>query len=170
MFRYFVAACLVASASAVSAQMTVEFTESAPTDRFRIINKSACPSGELDLTIDLKGSAAGLLFDTTGTGQGVEVFQPFVLTEGADYLKQVPDVADGARSVTLSISDLPAQKTVSFTIDVDDTQAISTNGQIRVAGDEIAGATVRLSGQTALGETQFSSDGTAVLSLNTCLT
>ncbi len=164
------AICLaLMAAGPAAAQISVSFVDSAPTDIFEITNTSACPSGEMEVTIDLTGSEAGLLFDTTPTGVGVQVFQPFVLTRGAEYLTSVPQVADGARMITLSVKSLPGEGQIRFTIDVDDTLPQSGNGQIRVSGSEMAGAQVRLTGPAATLEADFGATGRAVLGLNTCL-
>jgi len=155
--------------SQAAAQIEVSYVDSAPTDIFEIRNLSACPSGMMEVTIDLQGSDAGLLFDTTPTGVGVEVSQPFVLTRGAEYLTAVPQVSDGARQLTLSVTDLPGQSVIGFTIDVDDTLEQSGNGQIRVSGFEMAGASVRLTGDAVAETAPFDETGQATLSLNTCL-
>ena len=170
MFRQSVTVFFVVCASAAQADMAVRFDEGAPKDRFRIVNLSTCPTGPVDLTIDLSGSSAGLIFDTTAQGQGVEVFQPFELVEGADLVTGVPTVRDGDARLTLSLQDLPAQASVAFTIDVDDTLARSSNGQIMVSGSEIAGARVTLTGATLSGAANFDQSATASISLNTCLT
>lgn len=156
-------------ASQASAQIEVSFVDSAPTDIFEIRNTSACPSGTMELTIDLKGSDAGLLFDTTPVGVGVQVSQPFVLTKGAEFVAGIPQVSDGARQLTLSVTDLPGESAIGFTIDVDDTLVQSGNGQIRVSGSEMAGASVRLTGAAVAETAPFNATGQAVLSLNTCL-
>ena len=159
---------LVCSTQA-NAQIEVSFIDAAPTDVFEIKNMSACPSGAMELTIDLSASDAGLLFDTAPTGSGVQVYQPFVLTKGAEFLTSIPQVSDGARQITLSVMDLPGQSSIGFTIDVDDTLAQSGNGQTRVSGFEMAGAEVRLSGDAVAEAASFDAAGEAVLALNTCL-
>ena len=151
------------------AQIAISYVDSAPTDIFDITNLSPCPSGQMELTIDLTESTAGLVFDTVPQGQGVNVSQPFVLSVGAEYLEGVPIVSDGAAQLTLRIADLPADGRITFTIDVDDTLPQSFNGQTRVSGVEIAGAAVRLSGDAAFGEGAFDANGQALVGLNTCL-
>jgi len=66
------------------ADVTVRFEESAPKDRFTITNDGPCPMGEVAVVIDLGASAAGLIFDVTGTGAGVSVFQPMELVRGQE--------------------------------------------------------------------------------------
>jgi len=120
------------------AQIDVIFDEGAPKDRFIVTNASACAMPEGELTIDLNGSAGGLVFDVTGAGAGVEVFQPFEVVAGAAELSAVPTVVDGDRAVTLGISSLAPGASIAFTIDVDDT--IGTRA-ITVSNSEISGAT-----------------------------
>jgi hypothetical protein len=131
------------------ADIEARFTESAPKDRFTFTNVSDCPLGASVLTLDLAGSVAGLIFDTTGAGAGVDVFQPFEMVAGGDVLAAVSPVADGDTIITLTLRGLAPGQTVGFTIDVDDTMANGALGQIRVAGSEIAGASVALTGASA---------------------
>ncbi len=159
----------LALSTPAAAQIEITYVDAAPTDIFEITNLSACPSGTMDLTIDLEGSQGGLLFDTTPRGLGVQVSQPLVITEGTAFLAALPQVSDGARQITLSIADLPGQSMIGFTIDVDDTLPQSQNGQTRVSGSEMAGAQVRLSGAAVAQTAAFEPDGRAVLMLNTCL-
>jgi len=74
-------ACLTTLATALTlcatpafADIEVTFLESAPKDRFTFTNTGACDLGPAVLSLDLAGSAAGLIFDTSGAGAGVEVF------------------------------------------------------------------------------------------------
>ena len=162
------AAVLAILAQPAFADISAKFVESAPKDSFTFVNTSACATGPIDLTVDLSGSAAGLIFDTTGNGAGVEVFQPFELVAGGAELKSVEAVTDGDTSVKLRLKDLPAGGKIAFTIDVDDTLAASSNGQIMVSGGEIAGASVSM---TAGGDTTratFDNRGNATLALKDC--
>lgn len=156
--------------TAAHADIAVSFVESAPKDRFEITNISTCPTGPMDVTIDLSGSSAGLIFDTTAQGQGVEVFQPFELVAGADYISGLPQVKDGDQQLTLTLADLPGQATVAFTIDVDDTLERSSNGQIMINGSEISGARVEISGAGLTTDASFDQTARADISANTCLT
>ncbi|MEM9851395.1 MAG: aggregation factor core [Pseudomonadota bacterium] len=127
----------LAIAAPASADIRATFLEGAPKDRFTVENTSACAIRDVALTIDLRPSQGGLIFDTTAQGQGVEVFQPFELTAGADTLRRPPEVADGDQALTLEIGLLPPGRAISFTIDVDDTRG---GREITVNGDEITGA------------------------------
>lgn len=128
------------------ANVEVTFREGAPKDRFVIANTGNCATGPVDITIDLSGSDAGLIFDVTNSGQGVEVFQPFVLVSGKSFVSGAPVVKDGDNKVTLKLSDLVKGKPVAFTVDVDDTAG---GREITVSGSEIAGASISVSGGAA---------------------
>ena len=162
------AAVLAILAQPAFADISAKFVESAPKDSFTFVNTSACATGPIDLTVDLSGSAAGLIFDTTGNGAGVEVFQPFELVAGGAELKSVEAVTDGDTSVKLRLKDLPAGGKIAFTIDVDDTLAASSNGQIMVSGGEIAGASVSMTAGGDTTRTTFDNRGNATLALKDC--
>ncbi len=133
-----VAAILVGASSAL-ADITVRFDEGAPKDRFEIRNSASCALKDATITIDMSGSAGGLIFDVTNTGAGVEVFQPFEVVAGRKALAELPVVTDGDRLVTLRVATLPSGGTIAFTIDVDDTKH---QREITVADSELKGATV----------------------------
>jgi len=143
-----VVASLLVAPNLANAELFVRFVESAPKDRFSIENRSDCAIEAQTLVLDLGQSAAGLIFDTEATGAGVEVFQPLDLVAGEEFLAVAPGVADGDNRVELSVASLPVSGEIRFTIDVDDTLAASSLGQIRVAGSEIEGAIIQL-GDTA---------------------
>lgn len=142
------------------ASIDVRFIEGAPKDRFEITHRGACTLSDVRLVIDLAPSAAGLIFDTTATGAGVDVFQPFELVEGADALTSHTPVNDGDRQVELSVKRLAPGTRIAFTVDVDDT--LGPRG-ITIAGSEIQGAAVRVlaSGFTATGRFSAQGDGQA---------
>ncbi len=117
--------------------LTVKFVEGAPRDRFEIIH-TATGVFLTDIRIDLASSSGGLIFDTEPGGAGVEVFQPFTAGEGID----AAEIADGADQINMRLDALSSGQRTGFTIDVDDRNAQSDLGQIRVTGSEIAGARV----------------------------
>ncbi|MGD1857176.1 MAG: hypothetical protein ACFB2W_23325 [Leptolyngbyaceae cyanobacterium] len=123
----------------------IEFIESAPKDRFVVTNMGSCTLEELMLELDLSQSAGKLIFDTTATGAGVEVFQPFEVEEGDIVPLAAEGVNDGDTILALQIASLGPNNRASFTIDVDDTLPRSDLGQIRVADSEISGAVVTIS-------------------------
>ena len=116
-----------------------------------ITNSGACAVEATELVIDLGGSAAGLIFDVTAAGAGVQVFQPFALVAGAGALDGVPKVSDGDRRVALSIRRLAAGAQIAFTIDVDNTigqrETIVSNSEIEGAIVETTTAGVTTSGR-----------------------
>ncbi|MEN0041637.1 MAG: aggregation factor core [Pseudomonadota bacterium] len=132
---------LALTAAPAFAEVDVSFIEGAPKDRFQIANNAQCDIENAELTIDLEGSAGGLIFDVTDTGAGVEVFQPFEVVAGVAFLANAPVVRDGDRRIALSIGQLPAGQTIAFTIDVDDT--INAR-EITVTDSELSGGSVRL--------------------------
>jgi len=126
---------------AVYSDITVSFIEGAPKDRFAIRNTGECPFKDLTLNVDLSSSTGNLIFDTTGSGAGVEVFQPFETDDGIELVSSAM-VQDGDKQLTIKVAELAPDTTVSFTIDVDDTLTNSELGQIRVGNSEIAGTQI----------------------------
>jgi len=139
--RTFTLIAALAAASPALADVEVTFRDGAPKDRFTITNIGGCPLGGSDVVINLEGSPSGLIFDITGDGAGVEVFQPFELVTGADLVLTASDVADGDTTLVLSLAPMTTGDSVVFTIDLDDT--VGTR-EITVSGSEIAGADVTL--------------------------
>lgn len=141
-----IAAFIIATSLAqpAYANLEVRFTESAPKDIFTVKNLGKCDLKEVLLEIDLTESAGQLIFDTTATGAGVEVFQPFEVRQGKMTLTSADNVQDGDTALALRIDQIAAGATVSFTIDVDDTLAKGELGNIRVSGSEIQGGSVRI--------------------------
>lgn len=145
--------------NAAAADITVSFIEGAPKDRFVIENTGSCAVNDAVFELDMGSSQGRLVFDVTPAGAGVEVFQPFEITAGADRLATVPDVVDGQSDLVLQLVQFAAGDTVVFTIDVDDTIG---QREITVTGSEIAGAEARLiTAQSAI--TRFDNTATARL-------
>lgn len=160
-----IAAITVTLATPAFADLQIRFDEGAPKDRFVIENTGDCALRDAKLTIDLAGSPYGLIFDVTGRGAGVEVFQPFELESGEASLKSQPLVRDGDNRLTLDFGNLPAGHTLSFTIDVDDT---ANNREITVSDAEIAGATVRLDALEGVQEAAFGNSASALMARPSC--
>ena len=120
------------------ADLEVQFIEGAPKDRFVITNVGNCALSSGQFEIDFTTSNAGLIFDVTGSGAGVEVFQPFAVTAGAQNLLSQPSITDGDQRAMLDMSGLGVNETIAFTIDVDDTNGTRA---ITVADSEISGTT-----------------------------
>lgn len=142
--RASVAAFALSFAHVSYANMAVDFREGAPKDRFTITNTGECELNDFELTIDLSDTDGMLIFDTTGNGAGVEVFQPFEVSKGAITLISSDTVKDGDTALSLAIQSLSAGESISFTIDVDDTLSDSELGNIRVSDSEIKGGAVRV--------------------------
>jgi hypothetical protein len=119
----------------------VKFVEGAPKDRFIVTNEGTCSIGSAELVIDFRETTAGLIFDVSSAGAGVEVYQPFEVTQGADFLTNLPMISDGDQTANLSIATLGATQKIEFTIDVDDTAGARA---ITVSNDEMNGASVSL--------------------------
>jgi len=151
---FFAIVFAVLTPAASMADIGVSFREGAPKDRFEIANVSKCALVDAEIVIDLNGSAGGLIFDVTATGAGVEVFQPFEIVAGGQYLVGLPQVKDGDRGVLLKVAQLPAGEKISFTIDVDDTVNAR---EITVADSELSGAKVLVKTSDASNEQVFAS-------------
>lgn len=145
--------------------VNVRFIEGAPKDRFEIRNSSACALTATTVALDLSTSQAGLIFDVTASGAGVEVFQPFELTAGADALRAIPAVTDGQDKLALDIAALEPGQIIAFTIDVDDTIG---QREITVSGSEISGASVQLATEADTRSATFDTTATASLPHSNC--
>ena len=153
-----------------NANLQVNFYESAPKDSFIIKNIGSCNLNNVNIEIDLSNSQGKLIFDTTATGAGVEVFQPFEVKSGKLELVSSGKVADGDKSLSVVVENLGPDETVSFTIDVDDTMPESSLGQIRVAGSEVQGAQVRVTdGDAETVEGSFTAKKVAMVKLPACV-
>lgn len=148
-------ALLALLAQPALADITLRFQEGAPKDRF-VISSDTCPLQNVDVLIDLDGSAGGLIFDVTSAGAGVEVFQPVEIQNGTVTAQPV---VDGDQQLTFRISSLRAGDDIIISADLDDVLANSSLGQIRIAGSELDGAVVQM---TIAGETETAifADGT----------
>ncbi|WP_300032440.1 aggregation factor core [uncultured Roseobacter sp.] len=156
---------LILSAQTAAADISVRFVESAPKDRFVIENTGACALKSAAITLDMAGSAGGLIFDVTGSGAGVEVFQPFDLVAGAEALTELPLVQDGDSALSLSVGTLEPGGQIAFTIDVDDT---SEARGIMVSGAEITGAAVRVTEGADTRSAAFDAGATATVAAGAC--
>ncbi|MBY5933134.1 aggregation factor core [Tateyamaria omphalii] len=145
--------------SAAVADLTVSFRDGAPKDRFTLSYDGACALDRLDVQIDLGAAPAGLIFDTTAAGAGVEVFQPLEWVSGA---ASTSEVTDGDTLLSLSLDEVRPGATWAFTVDIDDT---TSTRQITVDGSEMAGAVLRADGQAAA----FDASGMATVRLANCL-
>ncbi|UWR23093.1 hypothetical protein [Sulfitobacter sp. S190] len=127
-------AAIICSAGIAQACTSVAFVEGAPRDRFVLSDAQEVAA----VTVDLRGSAGRLIFDTADGGTGVEVFQP-LRDEGGTTASSV---LDGAEVIRVVLDGSSADGRAAFSIDVDDRLEASDLGQIRVTGGELEGASV----------------------------
>lgn len=165
-FKLISTAMLALAASTAQADLVVTFRDGAPKDLFTLTNTGSCVTDPFDVTLDLSPAPAGLIFDITASGQGVEVYQPFELTSGDALLRGTSEVTDGDQTLLLSLTHLAPGDGLSFTIDLDDTGGGS---EIIVSGAEIAGAVVEVSTGGALFRGTFDASGEAVVQLDDCI-
>lgn len=161
------AACLIGAcvATSAAADLAVRFDEGAPKDRFSFENTSACAIRNATLVLDLAGSSAGLIFDVTGQGAGVEVFQPLEMVSGQGALSTLPSVRDGDNRVAFDVAELAPGGSIAFTIDVDDTIG---QREITVSDSEIQGASVALVQNGIRVEAAFTNRARTRLPLGDC--
>lgn len=160
-------AALALTATAGSAELRASFIEGAPKDRFQFTNASACVLKDAEVLLDLSTSTAGLIFDVTAQGGGVEVYQPLDIVAGSQQLAAIPVVEDGQSSIRLNIVELSPGDVIAFTIDVDDTLG---SRAITVSGAEIAGASVSVLQGDMRSSGVFSERAEASLDLPNCAT
>jgi hypothetical protein len=156
----------LALSSPALADLDVRFDEGAPKDRFTISAAGGCDLGPMTVTINLQPSPFGLIFDTTSSGAGVQVFQPFEITDGREHLTAIPSVKDGDNSIQLTVNSLGKSQKISFTIDVDDTVQ---NREITVSDAEITGAKVVALRDGQRSEAVFGPNAMASVKMNACV-
>lgn len=152
--------------SAVLADLTVQFIEGAPKDRFIVTNTGACEMPETTVTLDLDAAGEGLIFDVTVAGAGVEFAQPFEVTEGRNRVLGLPELTDGDTVVSLNLSGLYPDESVVFTLDVD---ALDSTRPTTVTGSEIEGAMITAVFGEDVRKAAFTDAARAVLPLDPCL-
>lgn len=165
MKTFALALCATLCAGPSLADLRVQFLEGAPKDRFVITNQSTCALGRSDLLIDFSKTGAGLIFDVTAAGAGVEVFQPFEVTAGAALFEALPVIADGDQTATLAIKTLGAGQQIAFTIDVDDASGAR---EITVSAPETDGAVIALTTDGAQVSSGLDANGEALLPTTAC--
>ena len=155
----------LAVAGPAYADIEVSFREGAPVDRFVLTNRGTCPLAAARITIDLRNSAGELIFDTTATGAGVEVFQPFRVVRGGEFLLTAPIVMDSAQQVTLDLADMPASEVIEITTDLDDTLG---EREITVSGSEFFGTRLLVGFKGMTRSIGFEDSITVTVPLETC--
>ncbi len=89
-----------------------------------------------------------MIFDVAAAGAGVEVYQPVEVQSGGAI---VAPVVDGDQQLSFKMTTLRTENEVVISANLDNVLENSSLGQIRVAGRELDGATVRM---TIAGEAQ----------------
>lgn len=168
-FPLYLSLAIAIASPITSADIEVQFIESAPKDRFVLTNTGKCVLQDLTVDIDLTNSSGRLIFDTTSAGAGVEVYQPFSITYGPITLLSSDRVLDGDTKLSLGISTIEPGEAGSFTIDVDDTLKVSELGKIRVSGSEIQhGLVIITTKDNSLYNAAFSNKSRALVELPPC--
>ncbi|SIS46160.1 hypothetical protein SAMN05421760_101839 [Neptunomonas antarctica] len=162
------AALMLLSVASVNASVMVNFLEGAPKDSFVITNTGQCSLQAVRVDIDLTNTTGGLIFDTTANGAGVEVFQPFEVTKGDIQLKDKASVNDGDKILSVIISSIQPNASVSFTIDVDDTMRKSERGMIIVSGAEIENGLVTVTQGSVASSGTFGRNSKAMVNMASC--
>lgn len=161
------AAALAIIAQPALADLSVRFLEGAPKDRFIITSEGGvCADGPVSIVVDMSGSAGALIFDVTGEGAGVEVYQPFELVSGGTLVSGASRVVDGDSALQLDLETIAPGTEVAFTIDVDDTIGAR---EITVTGSEISGAIVRVVADGDVATGTFDDSARAVVPWPSCL-
>lgn len=156
----YLATALLLSPTLAVADIDLRFQEGAPKDRF-VIENNLCSLSNVTLTIDLSTAPAGLIFDVTEQGAGVEVYQPVELEQGSAVLTEV---TDGSQKLQLMLEEFRLGDELTVSADLDDTMPNSSLGQIRVADSEIAGVTVSVETSAGFGSALI--DATSKAALN----
>jgi len=165
MNRILTGIALLALTTTASANLSLEFREGAPKDRFIVSNIGDCTLTDMAITIDFKDSAGKLIFDITNEGAGVEVFQPFEIESGSKFLTQTPDVVDGQTQITLNMTAFEAGKKIVASTDLDDT--VGTR-EITVTASEFSGTVVNVTIDGNVYTTKMNDKPEAVVELNGC--
>lgn len=165
MTRLLTALTLLAITTGASANLRLEFREGAPKDRFVLSNVGTCNLEDVSVTIDLKNSQGKLIFDITGDGAGVEVFQPFEIESGSKLLAKLPTVVDGQTEVTLDLPLFKAGKRLVVSTDLDDTIG---QREITVKASEFSGTVINVSVGGKLFSSQIEDKPETVVDLNGC--
>lgn len=127
-----------------AADIVLDYTEAAPTDRLVVRNAGACDPGPLEVTLDLTGAPGGLYFDTSASGAGVSVFQPFEWVAGAEIVEGTSAVADGDQVLVMRFRHFPPGAAAEFSFDLDDSDPAGPLGPSMLSPVEMAGATAHL--------------------------
>ena len=116
------------------------YSESAPAD-FVVVRHLSPQGWSLEaVNWDLTPSNGALVFDTVEGGLGIGQSAAFNRLDGDVTLSDIPLIADGGSSLTLSFDAFPAGAMFRFSIDLDDT--VSGASGTMISNSELAGAQV----------------------------
>jgi hypothetical protein len=140
--------------------------EGSSADRFAVTGLRGCALGPADVTIELSESSAGLIFDVTVNGAGVQAYRSYGTGTCAHALGGEGEIQDGDTDITLTLRDITLGVSVSFTIDLDDTAGARES---IVSDPEIAGASVRVSNGQGPYKARFSENAVARVMVDGCM-
>ena len=158
------ALALATPAGNAGASLELMFIDGVPADTFEFQNTGDCDLGEVEMWVELEGSAAGLVFDVSEVGAGVDMFHRLEITTGSDYIYRVSKLRDGDTKVLFELERLPAGASVAFQVDIDDTLEVSAGGNRQVLSDELEGVTFGVSDNW----TQFETGSSATVANIPC--
>jgi hypothetical protein len=163
------ATMLLGTATIASANLTVQFVESAPKDSFILSNTGTCTLAAQTVSFDLATSRAGLIFDVTGAGAGVEVFQPLDVVDQNPLVLAISEISDGDQTLDIGLDEMTPGAKIRVTFDMDDTLTNSSLGQIRVSRSEIEGASAMTNLAIDTPSAQFDAEGVVVIPQPACV-
>ncbi|MQX38187.1 hypothetical protein [Roseospira navarrensis] len=155
------------------ADLVVRFEERLGADRFFIENTGTCLAVVMAVTIDLRGTGGGLVFDTVAGGGGVGTAYPFLPLEGADKLAGAGGGSDGGHVLSLDLTGLSQGERVVISIDVDEERPDGGGGLTQIFGRQFENGTVTATIRAPDGVEQthtgrFDGNGWAFVNPRTC--
>ena len=160
---------LMLSVQASQAEFSATFVEGAPKDRFVLKNETGCELRDGSITLDLRPTTAGLLFDTVPAGAGENVAQPFEIARAEGVNATVSNVRDGATVARLQFSRFASGGEIEVTVDVDDSVRSGPRGVQMIDASEIVGARVIVAHRSGvLGQANFDRQGQSRFELAGC--
>lgn len=147
-----------ASAQAPVGMVQVRFVESAPADTFLFTNTGDCDLGRSEVWLDLRPSIAGLVFDVSDGGAGLDRFHRLEITEGGEFIHRVSKLKDGSTALHFQLERLPVGGTIAFKADIDDTLSPedSRGGNTQVFESELEGVHFKVNDVSVLFAAQAS--------------
>jgi len=164
-----VVATFASCVQSANAAVTIYFQEAAPKDRFVVMNQTACEISAGSITLDLRPSASGLMFDTAPSGAGENVAQPFEIARAQGVSASAANVPDGASTAEFQFRNFLPGGEIEVTVDVDDSVGSGPRGVQMIDASEMVGARVTVTiGSGALYAATFDTQGWARIELTEC--